>query len=170
MPDLFFRGPIRMRLNSGSYCVGQVPRMSHIATRPKKHVSDASVPRCYGLLQQAPPPVCSWLVVEGVLDVIRTRYLDAHTCSWTTLYSFFLFFGWFFQKNTRGLFAVVCSCCFFLLVLFFRVSFSAKVYALGPHDGCIISRKRGSLQHKTKMMIVLLLTYAYIRFKTGSGR
>ena len=49
-----------------------MPRTSHVATRPKKHVSDASVPRCHGLLQQAPPRVCSWLVVKGVLQVIRT--------------------------------------------------------------------------------------------------
>ena len=70
-----------------------MPRTSHVATRPKKHVSDASVPRCRGLLQQALPPVCLWLVVEGVLGVIRTRYLDTRTCSWTMLYSFFFFFS-----------------------------------------------------------------------------
>ena len=74
-----------MRLNnSGNFRVGQVPRTSHVMTRPKKHVSDASVPRCHGLLQQAPPPVCSWLVVEGILHVY-TRYLDTRTWSWTTL-------------------------------------------------------------------------------------
>ena len=32
-----FRGPIWMRLkNSGNFGVGQVPRTSHVATRPKK--------------------------------------------------------------------------------------------------------------------------------------
>ena len=70
-----FRGPIWMRLkNSGNFCVGQVPRTSHVATMPKKHVSDVSVPRCHGLLQQAPPQFCLWLGIEGVLHVIRTRY------------------------------------------------------------------------------------------------
>ena len=47
---------------------------------------------------------------------------------------FFLFFiGWsfrFFHKNTRGLFAAA-------LLRYFHVSFSAKVYALGPHGDYI---------------------------------
>ena len=67
--DLFC-GPIWMRLeNICSFCVGQVPGTSHVATRPKTIVSDASVPRCRGLLQPAPPPVCSSL--SCLLDVIR---------------------------------------------------------------------------------------------------
>ena len=110
-----------MRLNnSGNCCVGQAPRTSHAATSPKKHVSDASVPRCHGCLQQAPPQVCSWLVVEGILHVIRTRYLDTRTCSWTTLYVFFpFFFGWFFETNTRGLFAAACCCRTVTISLYF---------------------------------------------------
>ena len=107
-------------------------------------MSDASVPRCHGLSEQAPPPVCSLLVVEDVLDVIRTRYLDTRTCSWTTLHGFILFFGWFFKQNTRGSFAC-CLLLYFYCFVIFRVSFSAKVYAPGPHGGCIISRKRVSL-------------------------
>ena len=96
---LFFRGSIWMRLkNSGSFCVGQVPRTSHVATRPKNRVRDASVPRCRGLLQQAPPPVCS---------CCRRCRADTRICSWTTLYSFFpcvllFFFSAGTNKNTRG--------------------------------------------------------------------
>ena len=56
--------------------------------------------------------LCSCLVVEGVLRVIRTRYLDTRTYSWTTLHVFpSFFFGWFFLTNTRGLFAVASCCC-----------------------------------------------------------
>ena len=131
-------------------------------TRPKKHVSDASVPRCHGLSEQAPPPVCSLLVVEDVLDVIRTRYLDTRTCSWTTLHGFILFFGWFFKQNTRGSFAC-CLLLYFYCFVIFRVSFSAKVYAPGPHGGCIISRKRASLLHnQIKVMVALLFMCSYI--------
>ena len=62
--DLFFRGPIWIRLrNSGSFGVGQVPGTSHVATRPRKHTCD----RCRGLLQPAPPPVCSWLFKPSLM-------------------------------------------------------------------------------------------------------
>ena len=51
--------------------------------------------------------------------------------------AFFIFFGWVFQKHARGLFAAD-SCCLLNTpeyFVFFHVSFSAKVYASGPH-GC----------------------------------
>ena len=42
--DLFFRGPIWIRLkNSGSFCVGQAPGTSHVATRPKKHTCERRI-------------------------------------------------------------------------------------------------------------------------------
>ena len=75
------------------FFVGQVPRTSHVTTRPKNLVRDASVPRCRGLWQQAPPPVCS---------CCRRCRADTRICSWTKLHSFsclfcfVLFFGWFF--------------------------------------------------------------------------
>ena len=62
--DLFFRGSIWIRLkNRGSFCVGQVPGTSHVATRPKMLTCErrASVPRCRGFLQPAPLPDWSWL-------------------------------------------------------------------------------------------------------------
>ena len=113
-----------MRLdNSGKFCVGQMPRTSHVATRPKKHVSDASVPRCHGLLPQAPPQVCSWLVVQGILHVIRTRY--SYRLLDPTVRLFPPLFGWFFQTITRGLFAAACCCCccccLFTISLFFAL-------------------------------------------------
>ena len=144
--------------NGGSFWVGQVPQTSH----PKKHVSDASVPCCHGILQQAPPQVCSWLVVEGVLHEICTRYLDTRTCSWTTLYAFFfVFFGCIFQTNTRGLFAATCCC---LLLLYFTISF---LLAFISPPKCMRQRRmvvvlyQGSGAacsiHKIKVMVVLLL-------------
>ena len=60
---LFFRGPIRIRLkNSGSFASGRCRgRCTSRQDRRSTRVNDASVPRCRGLLQPAPPPVCSWL-------------------------------------------------------------------------------------------------------------
>ena len=143
-----------MRLNnSGKFCVGQVPRTSHVATRPKKHVSDASVPRCHGLLQQAPPQVCSWLVVEGILHVIGTRY------SYLLLDHTVRFFPSFRLVIPNKYSRIVCCCLlllYFYYFVFFHASFSAKVYAPGPHDGCSRSKKGGSLLyiHKIKVMVV----------------
>ena len=114
-----FRGPIWMRLNnSGNFCVGQVPRTSHVATRPKKHVSDASVPRCHGLLQQAPPQVCSWLVVEGIFHVY-TRYLDTRTCSWTTRCTFLSLFSAGSSKQILDDCLLLLAAVIFLLFLYF---------------------------------------------------
>ena len=137
-----------MRLkNTGNFCVGQVPRTSHVAIRLKKHISDASVPRCHGLLQQAPPQVCSWLVLEGVLHVVCTRYLDTRTCFWTTLYVSPPFFS-------AGSSIPILEDCLLLLAAavfyyysYFVIfsSFSAKEYAPGPHGGRIRSNKRSSL-------------------------
>ena len=101
--------------NSGSFCVGQVRRTSQFATRSKKHVSDASVPRCRGLLQQAPPPVCPLLVVEP-FDVVRTSYTC--TCPWTTLYCFISSCRLVLPKKYPK---IVC-CCLLLLYFFFLIS------------------------------------------------
>ena len=78
--------------------------------------------------------------------MIHTRYLDTRTCSWITLYVFFSFFRLVLpSKYVR----IACCCLllpqYFYSFVIFRVSFSAKVYAPGPHGGCIISRKRVSL-------------------------
>ena len=132
-----------MRLNnSGNF--GQVPRTSHAATSPKRHVSDASVPRCHGRLQQAPPQVCSWLVVESILHVIRTRYLDTRTCSWTTLYASPPFFGWFFQTSTRGLFAAACCCCIFTISLFFTFLCPPKCMRQGRMMVVVLDQRSGA--------------------------
>ena len=81
------------------------------------------VPGCGGLLQQAQPPVCSWLVAEGVLDEIHTRYLilapaPGSRCAFVLC---FLSFDWFFQQNTRGLLAATSAALFLLFRYFTRV-------------------------------------------------
>ena len=154
---LVFRGPIWMRLNnSGIFCVGQVPRTSHAATSPKKHVSDASVPRCHDRLQRTLPQVCSWLVVEGILNVIRTRYLDNRTCSWTTLYVFSPFFGRFFQTNTRRLFAAACCCYIFTISLFFTFLSPPRCVRQGRMMVVLLHQRSGAAYyiHKIKEMVV----------------
>ena len=118
-----------MRLNhSGKFCVGQVPRTSHVATRPKKHVSDASVPRCHGLLQQAPPQVCSWLVVEGILHVIRTRcsylLLDHTTRDSYLLLDHTVRFFPSFRLVLPNKYSRMDCCCLLLLYLYYFGYFS----------------------------------------------
>ena len=61
--DFFFHGPIWIRLKIAT--VVALGRCRGLRTsrqdRRSTHVNDASVPRCRGLLQPAPPPDCSWL-------------------------------------------------------------------------------------------------------------
>ena len=67
----FFRCPIWMRLkNSSSFCVGQVPGTSHVATRPKKHTCERRI--CLSLSRPfaAGPASSLFVVVQSVLDVI----------------------------------------------------------------------------------------------------
>ena len=133
-----------MRLkNSGSFCRGQVPRTSHVATRPKKHVRDASVPGCRGLLQQAPPQVCS---------CCRRCRADTRICSWTTctvvfFFCFFLFFRLVLLKNILA--GIVCCYVLLLCVLHFvllHVSFTAKQIIISKGSGAayyILKNKSG---------------------------
>ena len=150
--------------NSGSFCVGQVPRTSHVATRPKKHVSDACVPRCRGLLQQPPPPVCSWLVVAGFLHVIRTRYghsyllLDHAVFFCFSLFCFFVFvFFGLLKKNTRG-----SCCCTFTISLFFAF-LSPPKYMRQSRMVVVLYRYQGrgaayySVYNTIKLMVVLCI-------------
>ena len=70
--DLFFRGPIWIRLkNSGSFCVGQAPGTSHVATRPKKHTCERRICPSLSRPFAAGPASSLFVVVQSVLDVIR---------------------------------------------------------------------------------------------------
>ena len=69
--SLFFRGPIWIRLkNSDSFCVGQVPRTSHVATRPKKHTCGRRILPSLSRPFAAGPASSLFVVVQSVLDVI----------------------------------------------------------------------------------------------------
>ena len=147
-------------------------------------MSNASVSRCRSLRQQSPSPVFLWLVAEGVLDVIRARYLDTRTClpldHAVQFFSSF-FFGWFSQKNSR----IVCFC---LLLQFFTISLFF-VFVSPPKFESVCARAAWWLYYtwyersgaayyvkKIKEMVELLLICSYLyyfevhSFKTGSGR
>ena len=94
---LFFRGPIWIRLrNSGSFCVGQVPGTSHVATRPKKHTCERRI--CPSLSRPcAAGPACSmFVVVQSVLGVIRIPGTTVASC-------FSIFFPLFFFLSAGSL-------------------------------------------------------------------
>ena len=137
-------------------------------TEESCHVRDASVPRCRGLSQQAPPPVCS-----------RCRRHRTRICSWTTLYSFFLCIFILFCSDgslnkSPGNCLLLLAPAVFLHFIIFHVSFTAKVYAPGPHADCIVSKGSGAAYYILEIKaVMLLLMYSYIlvhRFKAGSGR
>ena len=173
---LFFRGPIRMRLkNSGSFCVGQVPRMSHVATRPKNHVRDASVPRCHGLLQQAPPPVC-WCCRRCRSVVLILASAPGPRCTVFFPSVLMFFFRLVLLKNTLE--EIVCCR---LLLLYFCISFvftflsPPKYMRQGRmHGDCIISKGSGAVYNILNIKVVMLLlmhSYTLVHsFKTESGR
>ena len=110
--------------------------------RRSTHVNDASVPRCRGLLQPAPPPVCSWLSTASLILYVYQvqRYVFVASPVFVPLFFIFVV-GWFFKKRKPGTRAnnIVCCCLlyfYYLIFVLFRVSFSAKVYAPGPHGAC----------------------------------
>ena len=122
--DVFFRGPIWIRLrNSGSFCVGQVPGTSHVATRPKKHTRERRICPSLSRPFAAGPSSSLFVVVRSVLDVILVRsVLDVIRIPGTTVVAspvfspyFLLFFVcWFFKKKYQvpGTRAnnIVCCC------------------------------------------------------------
>ena len=144
--DMFFHGPIWMRLrNSGSVCVGQVPGTSHIATRPKRHTCERRICPSLSRPFAAGPASSLFVVVQSVLECdTYTRYNGSSFSSFPPIFLFF-FVGWFFKKKTgtRGN-NIVCWCLlyFFLIIFLFRVSFTAEVYATGPHGDCVVSTKQ----------------------------
>ena len=106
--------------------------------------------------------------------------------NWTTLYVFPFFFGWFFQTNTRGLFAAACCCCIFAISLFFTFLSSPKCMRKGHMVVvCILDQRSGAafvLLYKNKSdgcassvvpllimssVVPLLIMYSYIFLKQG---
>ena len=68
---------------------------------------------------------------------------------------FFSFFSAASKQILEDCLLLLLAAAVFLLFRYFS-SFSAKVYAQGPHGGCIRSKKRGSLRtiiHKIKVMV-----------------
>ena len=100
---LFFRGPFWIRLrNSGSFCVGQVPRMSHVATRPKKHTCERCICPSLSRPFAAGPASSLFVVIQNVLDVIRKSGTTVRGNSFSGFPPlFFVFVGWFFKKIYR---------------------------------------------------------------------
>ena len=113
----FFRGPIWIRLrNSGSFCVGQVPGTSHVATRPKKHTCERRICPSLSRPFAAGPASSLFVVVQSVLDVIRISGTRRSSfSSFPPLYLIF-FVGCFFKKNHQVLKQIIlfaAACCNF---------------------------------------------------------
>ena len=129
--DLFFRGPIWIRLkNSGSFCVGQVPGTSLVATRPEKHTCERCICPSLSRPFAAGPASRLFVVVQSVLDVIRIPGTTDRGSSFSTSPPppFFLSAG-SLNKNTRYSRKesnIVCCCTPVCLLLNFR-SFSRFV-------------------------------------------
>ena len=72
----FFRGPIWTTLkNSGSFCVGQVPGTSLVATRPEKHTCERRICPSLSRPFAAGPASSLFVVVQSVLECdTYTRY------------------------------------------------------------------------------------------------
>ena len=134
-----------------------MPRTSHVATRPNKHVSDSSVPRCHGFLQQAPPQVCSWLVVERILHV-NTYQVPGYSYLLLdhTLYVFSLLFTpffWLVLPNKHSRIVCCCCCCIFIISLFFTFLPPAMRMRKG-HMVVVLDQRSGAAYyiHKVKVM------------------
>ena len=113
---LFFHGPIWMRLkNCGSFYVGQAPRTSHVATRPKKHTCERRICPSLSRPFAAGPASSLFMVVQSVLECdTYTRYNGTTVVASPVFSPYFLFFfvGWFLKKTQVLeeiiLFAAVC--------------------------------------------------------------
>ena len=116
-----------MRLkNSGSFCVGQVPGTSHVATRPKKHTCERRICPSLSRPFAAGPASSLFVVVQSVLDVIRVPWYNGSS-------SFSSYFPHFFcfscplvpKKKKTGTRAnnIVCWCLLYFYFFFF-LSFS----------------------------------------------
>ena len=158
-----------MRLkNSGNFCVEQVPWTSHVATRPKNHVRDASVPRCRGLCSRTRLQCVR--VVEGVVLILASA--PGPRC---TVYLFSVFFFVFFCRLVLlkyTLMEIICCC---LLLLYLCISLFSRFFH--RQTNCM---RQGStvivLYQKEAAQSTIYLKYkwfAYLlvhRLKTGSGR
>ena len=91
--DLFFRGPIWMRLqNSDNFCVGQVPGTSHVAPRPKKHTCERRICPSLSRPFAAGPASSLFVVVQRVVGVIGVPGTKTVVVSPVFFPYFFVFF------------------------------------------------------------------------------
>ena len=173
--DLLFRGPIWISLrNSGSFCVGQVPRTSHVATRPKKDTCERLICPSLSRPFAAGPASSLFVVVQSVLDVIRipgTRYGS----SFSSFFSLFFFFGgWFFQKEYQVLTQIIlfaAACCIYTINFSFFFAFLSVPKCMHPGRMVIALYQRSGLLPKRKWLYSCMHTYSEVhRFKTGPGR
>ena len=112
---LSFRGLIWIRFkNSGSFRVGQVPRTSHAATRPKKRRICPSLSRPF-----AAGPASSFFVA----GCRRCPWYGTHQApGYSHLlldHAVQLFFFLFSVGHSKKYSRIVCCCCMFTLSLFF---------------------------------------------------
>ena len=112
--------------------------------RRSTRVNDASVPRCRGLLQPAPPPVCSWLSKASLMWYVYPGTMVVAAFPVISPIFFVFLVRWFLKKKKQVLEQIILfagACCIFTFFSFylFRVSFSAKVYESGPHGACMVS-------------------------------
>ena len=131
--DSFFRGPTWIRLrNSGSFCVGQVPGTSHVATRPKKHTCERRICPSLSRPFAAGPASSLFVVVQSVLDVMRIPGTTVRRSCFSSCFPLYFFFlsagsGWFFKKNYQVLeqimFATTVVCFIFTIKFSFFFPF-----------------------------------------------
>ena len=136
--------------NSGSFCVGQVPGTSHVATRAKKHTCERRICPSLSRPFAAGPASSLFVVVQSVLDVTR---IPGTTVAASPVF-FPLFFVFFcrlvLKKKCQVLEEIVlfAACC----ILTINVSFFFAFLSLPKrmHQGCmvIVLYQRSSLLPK----------------------
>ena len=164
--DSFFRGPIwpipiSIRLKkSGSFCAGQVPGTSHVATRPKKHTCERRICPSLSRPFAAGPASSLFVVVQSVLDVIRipgtTNGSSSFSGSFPLFFCFF-FVGWFFKKKTdTWANNIVRRCLLYFLLL--RSIFFSFFFAFLSLPKCM---------HQGRVVIVLLYQRSSLCIRTS---
>ena len=154
--DLFFRGHIWMRLkNSCSFCVGQVPGTSHVATRPNYRCER----RIYPSLSRpfaAGPAFSLFVVVQSLLDVIRIPGTVLIVASPIFSPSFLFFFvGWFLNKKKLVLEEIIlfaAACCIFTIKFSFFYAFLSPPKCMHQGRMVIVMYQRSSLLPKMKWL------------------
>ena len=108
----FFRGPIGIRLrNCGGFRAGQMPGTSHVATRPKTHTCERRICPSLSRAFAAGPASSLFVVVQGVLDVIRIPATTVRRSSFSSFPALLFFLSAdSFKENNRYSSKNVCCC------------------------------------------------------------